>query len=91
MHVAAAFGSAATLTSLISNGADITARADGGFTPVHMAAFEGNAVAVELLLAYGADGAAKADNGKTPFDTAQERGMLADTKAEQLLDDARYK
>jgi ankyrin repeat protein len=59
---------------LVERGASVTARAEGGWTPLHLAASRGDRELVELFLDRSGDAAAKSDDGKTPADIATERG-----------------
>jgi ankyrin repeat protein len=52
---------------LLAKGADVTARSNGGFTPLHFAASVGDRDAAELLLANHADVNATDDRGETPL------------------------
>ena len=59
---------------LLVAGADVNARAAGGYTPLHIAAFEGDAVLINTLLAHGAAADARADDGRTALAIAQDKG-----------------
>jgi len=75
LHAAlAGRGDARIVSRLLAAGADVNARADGGYTPLAILAFDGNTALAELLLAHGADAAARSDDGRTALDIAQERG-----------------
>jgi ankyrin repeat protein len=52
---------------LLAKGADVTARSNGGFTPIHYAASVGAEAVAELLLAHHADVNATDDTGETPL------------------------
>lgn len=55
-------------------GADVDARAGGGYTPLHIAAFGGNVALINVLLAHGAAVEARADDGRSALAIAEERG-----------------
>lgn len=75
LHAAlAGRGDARIVSRLLARGADVNARAAGGYTPLHIAAFRGAAALAELLLAYGADASPRSDDGKLAMDIAQARG-----------------
>jgi ankyrin repeat protein len=57
----------ALLSLLLTRGADVAARADGGFAPLHFAAGCGNAAAVAVLLRSGAEVNVCDDLGHTPL------------------------
>jgi cytohesin len=60
LHWAAYEGHKEIAELLISEGADVNAKADGGGTPLHQAAYEGHKEVAELLIAKGADANATA-------------------------------
>jgi ankyrin repeat protein/Tfp pilus assembly protein PilF len=65
LHIAAACGNADVVVYLISNGADVNARAEDGHTPLHSAS---SAEVVKILLSAGADvNARDSDRGFTPL------------------------
>jgi ankyrin repeat protein len=75
LHAALAIsGDGRVVELLVARGADVNARAAGGYTPLHLAASRGHAMAVELLLARGASPGARTDDGRSPADLATERG-----------------
>jgi ankyrin repeat protein len=82
LHSAVAGGNTEIVRELLTHGADVHARQEGGFTPLHSAAADGGEQTIRLLLAHGADRAARDDAGKTPADFARERGR---ENAAQLL------
>lgn len=59
---------------LLSRGADVNARQEGGFTPLHGAAAAGDEAIVRELLARGADRHARTDDHRTPADAARDAG-----------------
>ena len=61
------------VSALLGNGADISAKQNGGFTALHSAAANGNVRLVKLLLEKGADPHVLSDDKKTPLQFAQER------------------
>jgi len=64
----------AVILAIIERGADVNARAGGGWTPLHLAASRGVHNLVELLIQRGADPAAALASGETPASVANERG-----------------
>jgi len=62
---------------LLENGADVTAKQHGGWTPLHEAANSGSAKLVSLLLTNGANPAEPNDESKTPLQLAEEKGHRA--------------
>ncbi|NTU76468.1 MAG: ankyrin repeat domain-containing protein [Alphaproteobacteria bacterium] len=58
-------GNKDVLQSLITDGADVNARNEDGWTPLAVAAFYENSEAVKALLANGADPSAKMDGSWT--------------------------
>lgn len=61
--------------ALLSAGADVNARQQGGYTALHQAADRGNLMLVDLLLEAGAEPSIRADNGRTPADAALAKGF----------------
>jgi len=74
---------------LLEKGANVSAAANNGMTPLMMAALNGHADAVKALLSAGADGRATAKDGRTAFSMASKSGrdqvvkMLADSGISQ--------
>jgi len=65
------------IESLVAKGADVNAKAKGGYTPLHFAAVaEENAEIVEFLVSNGADVNAKTDTGSTPLHVAAVNGNV---------------
>ena len=62
------------VSRLLAAGADVNARAGGGYTPLHIAAFGGDVTLINTLLAHGADPEARADDGKTALAIAADKG-----------------
>ncbi len=62
------------VSRLLTAGADVNARAAGGYTPLHIAAFRDDLPIVNTLLAHGAAADARADDGRTALTIAEERG-----------------
>ena len=88
LHAAiAGRGDAAMIMLLIEAGADVTAVAGGGYTPLHLAASRGNEGLCDTLLAKGADPEAQSSDGKTAAAVAEERGHR--TLAERLRQSVR--
>ena len=63
------------ISRLLTSGADVNARAAGGYTPLHIAAFHDDVAIVDTLLAHGAAADARDDDGKTPLAIAEEQGQ----------------
>lgn len=59
---------------LLGRGADVNARAGGGYTPLHIEAFHGDVSFIEVLLGHGADAGARADDGRTALAIAEGKG-----------------
>lgn len=64
----------AVVGSLLRRGADASARAATGVTPLHLAASRGSEPVIDLLLDHGADPAARMEDGSTAADVAESRG-----------------
>jgi ankyrin repeat protein len=75
LHAAlAGRGGVRVVSRLLSAGADVNARAGGGYTPLHIAAFGGDAAIITTLLAHGADAEARADDGTTALAITEAQG-----------------
>ncbi len=74
LQVATLTGAIGAARVLLSRGADVKHRQEGGFTALHEAVQGGNHDMVVALLQAGADPGARNDEGKTPLDLAQGRG-----------------
>lgn len=75
LHAALAGGAESeAVTALLEAGADVGARAGGGYTPLHLAASRGAVELVEALLEREAEPSARSDDGSTPAEIAEERG-----------------
>jgi len=59
---------------LVSQGADVHAKTNMGYTPLHVVRYVDTA---KYLVSQGADVNAKMGNGKTPLDVARERKYTA--------------
>ncbi|MBE8158797.1 MAG: hypothetical protein HAW59_05345 [Betaproteobacteria bacterium] len=70
---AATENASVTVGMLLSFGADVNAKMEGGYAALHFAALNNAKKAAEMLLDKGADVNAKADNGKTALDLAEEK------------------
>ena len=76
LHAALAGRQAMRIVSrLLTSGADVNARAAGGYTPLHIAAFHDDVAIVDTLLAYGAAADARDDDGRTPLAIAEAQGQ----------------
>ncbi|KAF2141165.1 uncharacterized protein K452DRAFT_228990, partial [Aplosporella prunicola CBS 121167] len=82
LHYASEHGHADAIRVLIARGADITARAKGGKTPLHVAG--GDEEVVEALISLGSDMTAEDDTGATPLHTLAMAGQTAGIRT--LLD-----
>jgi ankyrin repeat protein len=75
LHAAlAGRGDLRIVSALLARGADVNARAGGGYTPLHIAAFNGHVALINVLLAHGASAEARADDGRSALAIAQEKG-----------------
>ncbi len=75
LHAALAGAASPVLVRrLIFAGADVTAKASHGVTPLHLAASRGETALCDLLIARGADPHARMDDGTTPAQMATVRG-----------------
>ena len=63
------------VSRLLASGAEVNARAAGGYTPLHIAAFHDDVGVVETLLAHGAAADAREDQGRTPLAIAEDQGQ----------------
>jgi uncharacterized protein len=63
------------VSRLLASGANVAARAAGGYTPLHIAAFHDDVGVVEALLAHGAAAQAREDQGRTPLTIAEDKGQ----------------
>ena len=63
------------VSRLLASGADVNARAAGGYTPLHIAAFHDDVSIVNTLLAHGAAAEARDDQGRTPLTIAEAQGQ----------------
>jgi len=61
------------ISRLLTSGADVNARAAGGYTPLHIAAFHDDVAIVDTLLAHGAAAAAPAHSRRAPATTRTPR------------------
>lgn len=74
LHAALAGGARREVVeALLESGAEVDARAGGGYTPLHLAASRGASDLVELLLERGGDPTARSEDGATPAEIAQKR------------------
>ncbi|KAG0645497.1 Ankyrin-2 [Hyphodiscus hymeniophilus] len=74
LHIAAAHDRNDIVEMLLSYGADINARSDGGWTPLHNAAEKGSEKIVRILLESGTEINAKLLNGMTSLHLAAQGG-----------------
>jgi Ankyrin repeats (many copies) len=77
LHLAAEFGRKDVAELLLANGADVEAKAYGGWTPLLQAVFGGHKDLVELLVAHKANVNYQEDAGRTPLHVAAENGYTA--------------
>jgi ankyrin repeat protein len=77
LHIAAAHDRSDIVEMLLSYGADVHARSDGGWQPLHTASERGSEQIVRILLEAGADVNAKLLNGMTPLHLAAQGGHHA--------------
>ncbi|EPE30724.1 Ankyrin repeat-containing protein [Glarea lozoyensis ATCC 20868] len=77
LHLASAHDRDNIVEFLISNGANVHARSDGGWTPLHNACAIGSEKIVRLVVEAGADVNGKLLNGMTPLHLAAEGGHLS--------------
>ena len=78
IHDAAKAGNIEAVKQHLAAGADVSAKNEGGLTPLHPAAYEGHMEIVELLIAKGADVNTKDVDGFTPVDLAKGHPGIAD-------------
>jgi ankyrin repeat protein len=77
LHAAlAGRGDLRIVSRLLGAGADVNARAGGGYTPLHIAAFGGDLALANALLAHGAAPDARADDGATALAIAEDKGHV---------------
>ncbi len=76
LHAALSKGHKEVAAILVHEGADVNARASGGWTPLHFAAQLGDTETARLLLSEGADPSAMRDDGRTPAQIAEGQGFL---------------
>jgi len=62
------------ITLMLDKGADVTARTEGGETPLHFAAYSSTPSIIQVLLSRGVDIYARNDAGHTPCQSAIEAG-----------------
>ena len=74
LHLAAALGHTNIAAVLITNGADVTTVADGGWTALHWASMVGRDHLVRRLVDEGADVNARAEDGTMPLNWALRNG-----------------
>lgn len=75
LHMAASHGREDIVEMLISYGADVNAKSDGGWRPIHNACEKGSEKIVRILLDHSADVNAKLLNGATPLHLAAQGGF----------------
>ncbi|CZT51947.1 related to ankyrin repeat protein [Rhynchosporium secalis] len=80
LHLAAAHDWIDIVELLLENGADISAKSDGGWTPLHNACEFGFEKVVRTLVEAGSDVNAKLLTGITPLHLAAQRGHLGVVK-----------
>jgi ankyrin repeat protein len=77
LHSSVAHGHYVISKMLISHGANVNAKQEGGFTPLHEAAQSGNYEIAKLLIANGASINERIDSGKTPLGLTKVSGREA--------------
>ena len=77
LDVAATHGHEAVARLLIGKGAAVSAKDNGGITPLHWAASRGHEAVVWLLLEHRAEVSVKDDHGVTPLHSAASYGFEA--------------
>ncbi len=73
LHQATADGDIELMASLISQGADVNAKDENGWTPLHHAVAQRGRETIRWLLANGADVGLRNNNGWTPLDFAADQ------------------
>jgi len=81
LHSAASIGNLECVQALLSAGADVTKKNEGGRTPLHYAASKGHAHLIPVLLQKGASINAKDSTGSTALHRAAGTAKLAAVKA----------
>jgi ankyrin repeat protein/Mg2+ and Co2+ transporter CorA len=76
LHIAAAHDRDDMVEMLLTHGADVKAKSDGGWTPLHNACEKGSEKIVKLLLAAGSEINAKLLNGMSPLHVAAQGGHI---------------
>eukprot|EP00946_MAST-07B_sp_MAST-7B-sp1_P002537 g2537.t1 len=86
VHVAAAFGSANVIDTLVSSGANVDALDVRLRTPLHYAAMHGRKAACEVLIGHGASLSSRDDEGLFPYEVALRNNVGGSTEEEGLLE-----
>lgn len=71
INIAATRGILEEVVVLLSNGADVNAKGEHGYTPLHDAVEQGNKEVIKVLLKNGADVSIKNDDGDAPIELAK--------------------
>jgi len=61
---------------LVERGADVSAQAEDGTTPLHLASSKGHVDVARILVERGADVSAQAEDGTTPLHLASSKGHV---------------
>jgi len=77
LHAACAGHRGEAAKLLVEWGADVNARAAGGWTPLHLATDSGQTDLAAFLLDHGADATARSDDGQTPLAMARKHDRAA--------------
>lgn len=72
LHAACVAGDIKDIKLMISLGADINSKGEGGYTPLHYAVEQGHLEVVKLLLQGGANLCIVNDNGESPVNLAED-------------------
>uniref|UniRef100_A0A8B9LKV1 Ankyrin 3a n=1 Tax=Astyanax mexicanus TaxID=7994 RepID=A0A8B9LKV1_ASTMX len=74
LHIASLAGQTDVVRELVTNGANVNAQSQNGFTPLYMAAQENHLEVVRFLLEHGASQSIATEDGFTPLAVALQQG-----------------